>query len=628
MKKMDEESTSLVMMSGNEAMARGALEAGIGFCASYPGTPATDITEYIMQNSAELGIHVEWSTNEKVALEAAAGASWAGIPALCPMKSLGLNVASDFLLTMNLSGSGTGGLVIIVGDDPMGHSTSTEQDSRFYAKAALIPLLEPSGYQDAKDTVSYAFDLSRRFEIPVIVRSTTRLSHSRGLVKLGKLKPYSSKGPLKIAKNLFNVPNPHLERRALQQKLADIADEFQSSPLNKLLHKEDSELTVIASGISQRYAEEALDKLGAESKSILGLITTHPIPRRLIETALSGANAVLFLEEIDPFLEDEVRVLATTLNPQEIGRLYGKRTGTVPAYGEMNSDIAISAVRDVLGLKVNSGAGVSEKTREDLRKLLVTRPLTFCAGCTHRNVYWAIRKVRQRLNGKLFVTGDIGCYSLGVFYDEAMNTLHSMGSGIGIASGLGQLQEYGLEEKVIAVAGDSTFLHACIPGLINARHKNSNVTFLILDNSTTAMTGFQKHPGEVNQPEGLNRVQIEKIVQAIEPDFYVVGDATDLPAAIDLIHDTVKKEGLKVILFDSICRLHEQREGESYDNNSPVSVEADLCRGEDCKICVYQFGCVALDWDSETHRPIILDHVCVRCGACVMVCPHDAIRQG
>jgi indolepyruvate ferredoxin oxidoreductase alpha subunit len=615
------------MMSGNEAMARGALEAGVGFCTSYPGTPATEIAEYIMARAEKLGIHAEWSVNEKVALEAAWGASWAGIPALCSMKSLGLNVASDSLLSMNLSGAGEGGFVIIVGDDPRGHSSSTEQDSRFYAKAAILPLLEPSGYQEAKDVVPFAFDISKRYQVPVLIRSTTRLSHSRGLVSPGHIDSHDFPRPLKMKERLFNVPNTHLARRELQIRIQRISEEFDKSPFNKMQLKKETELLAIASGICQRYSEEAVEMLGVESVGILGLVTTHPLPRKAIGKAIKGVRNVLFLEETDPFVEDAVRALSTEL-PSVSCEFHGKRNGSVPAYGEMNTDLAIKAVEKALGLELKRADEEDEKNREIARKLLIGRSLTFCAGCTHRNVYWAVRKVRQRLGGNLFVTGDIGCYSLGVFYDEAIGTLFSMGSGIGIASGLGQLDEFGFDSRVAAVAGDSTFLHACIPGLINAKHKNANVTLMILDNSTTAMTGFQKHPGEEDQPEGQRMVSIEKIVQAIEPDFYAVGDATDVSDTIDLIHNTVRKDGINVLLFKSICRLEEQRRGETYTEQGRIHIDSDACHGESCKICAAQFGCVALGWQDEAARPIVYDHACVRCGACVLVCPHDAIKQG
>ena len=239
-----------------------------------------------------------------------------------------------------------------------------------------------------------------------------------------------------------------------------------------------------------------------------------------------------------------------------------------------------------------------------------------------------MRTVKKRLGGKLVVAGDIGCYSLGVFYDEAMDTMHAMGSGIGVGSGLGQLHRYGFDSKVMSVAGDSTFFHACLPGLINARHKNVDLTFVVLDNATTAMTGFQIHPGSREQEDSLRRVRIESLIKAVEPDFFSRGDATDIKSLTQLLHSTVQKEGLKVLLLDSVCRLEEAKRKPGFVGATQVHIDRDLCRGEKCKICAHDFGCPALSWNQETNYPVVLNHVCVRCGACISVCPHDVIAEG
>lgn len=609
------------IMSGNEAIVRGALEAGVGFCASYPGTPSTEVATGLFDFAAEYDIHVEWSTNEKVAMEAAAAASWVGIPSLCSMKSLGLNVASDFLLNLNLTGSGKGGLVIVVCDDPKGHSSSNEQDSRFYAKAAKIPLLEPSTYQEAKDVTRDAFSLSMRFEIPVLIRSTTRLSHSRGLVEIGKVSPKAKKTH-DLLDHLYNVPSPHLRHKDLQKKMEKIAEEFEKSLYNTEKIRKDSNLLVISSGISSLYAKEAIHVLASDNISHLNLVTTNPLPKSKIVEHLSKANQVIFIEENDPFIEESIRSLSAGL--QETPKFFGKMTGHVPSYGEMNTDLVLN------GLLRLTGREEKQQTEHEshLTDLLVDRPLTFCTGCTHRNFYWAVRIVKKRLGGKLVVAGDIGCYSLGVFYDEAMDTMHAMGSGIGVGSGLGQLQRFGFDSKVVSVAGDSTFFHACIPGLINARHKNADLTFVILDNATTAMTGYQVHPGSNIQDENLRRVQIENLVKAVEPDFFSIGDATDIKSMINLLHSTVQKSGLKVLLMNSICRLEEVKRKPGYVGATSVKIDQSLCKREKCKICAADFGCPALIWNQTTSYPIVLDHVCVRCGACIDVCPYNAIVEG
>ena len=608
-------------MSGNEAMARGALEAGVGFCASYPGTPSTEIATSLLEVVSEADIHVEWSTNEKVAMESAAAASWTGIPALCSMKSLGLNVASDFLLNLNLSGTGKGGLVIVVCDDPKGHSSSNEQDSRFYAKAAQIPLFEPSTYQEAKDIIVEGLKLSKKYEIPVLIRSTTRLSHSRGLVTMGKV----NRKPLKarsLQKRLYNVPSPHLRHRDLLGKIEKIADEFEESTFNVEVDITDMNLLIISSGISSRYVREALHSLQSQRIGHLSLVTSFPLPKKTIINLLRRTDRVLFIEENDPFIEDEVRGLSAEL--EAVPHFYGKRSGHIPGYGEMNTDVVSTVLQQLTGRQVMK----TSKKESQVSDLLIDRPLTFCAGCTHRNFYWAVRTVKKRLGGKLVVAGDIGCYSLGVFYDEAMDTMHAMGSGIGVGSGLGQLHRYGFDSKVMSVAGDSTFFHACLPGLINARHKNVDLTFVVLDNATTAMTGFQIHPGSREQEDSLRRVRIESLIKAVEPDFFSRGDATDIKSLTQLLHSTVQKEGLKVLLLDSVCRLEEAKRKPGFVGATQVHIDRDLCRGEKCKICAHDFGCPALSWNQETNYPVVLNHVCVRCGACISVCPHDAIAEG
>ncbi len=609
----------LQLMSGNEAFARGAIEARIGFCASYPGTPSTEITTALMRSAEEYGIHVEWSTNEKVALETCAGASWAGIPAICPMKSLGLNVAADFLLNLNLSGTGEGGLLIIVCDDPRGHSSSNEQDSRFYAKAAYLPLLEPTSCQQAKDIIEPALAISKKYEIPVIVRSTTRLSHSRSIVELSEPREGENKAH-EIPRDLFNVPNPHLKHRDLLNKLEEVRADFERIGLNRFNPSERGQTLVISSGTTQMYVQEAIEIIGLKNIATLALATTHPLPNGIIAEALNGKKIVVFVEEVDPFVEEQVRVLMSANSIE----FHGKLNGVIPAFGEINTDTIITALQEIGLASTDCTDHINERLKKQMSQLIIPRPLTFCAGCSHRNIYWAIRQVRKRLGGRLVVIGDIGCYSLGVFYDHAMNTMQAMGSGIGVASGLGQLAEFGFTDKVIAVAGDSTFFHACIPGLINAKHKNADVTFIIMDNGTTAMTGFQQHPGSRHQTPPAQPISIEKIVAALDPTELISMNSSSISKNIEAIHRAVMQPGLKIIVFHGVCQLETMR-SESSREQRRVTIDVSACKGESCKICAGGFACPAIGWDTEQHIPVIIDHLCVRCGACIEICPHNAI---
>ncbi|MHA1959291.1 MAG: thiamine pyrophosphate-dependent enzyme [Candidatus Thorarchaeota archaeon] len=618
--------SSEVLISGNEAFARGALEAGIGFCASYPGTPSTEITSTLIGAAKTHDIYVEWSTNEKVALEACAGASWGGVPAICPMKSLGLNVASDFLLNLNLSGSGPGGLIIIVCDDPRGHSSSNEQDSRFYAKASYLPLLEPSTCQQAKDIIPIALGISKKYQIPVLVRSTTRLSHSRALVKLGNIPERDWSASEEIPNDLYNVPNPHLRHRDLLDKLDEISKEFGSVSANSTVDASDAETLVIGTGVAHRYALEAATLFDSLPIEVANLVTSHPLPSSLLEKWIRGKKKVLFVEEVDPFVEDQIMAMCSEMDLLST-QFFGKCDGTVPSHGELNTDRVVDALAHTVGMEIEFSDASTQDTIEKVKSLLVPRALTFCTGCTHRNVYWAIRKIGQRLKGKLVVAGDIGCYSLGVFYDHAMDTMQSMGSGIGTACGLGQLQRFGFDNKIIAVAGDSTFYHSCFPALVNAKHKGADVTFIVMDNETTAMTGFQPHPGSGQQHDSMQQMSIEQIVRAVGPDHFARGSATDIPATIDLIADAIERPGLKVLILDSICRLEEQRRDVAYEDQTKVVIDVDNCLGEKCKICVAQFSCPALEWNDKRDHPIILEYECIRCGACIAVCPHDALKR-
>jgi indolepyruvate ferredoxin oxidoreductase alpha subunit len=430
-----------------------------------------------------------------------------------------------------------------------------------------------------------------------------------------------------LPESLYNVPNPHLRHRDLEDTLSNAHNELEEMNLNSIEKGDISDTLVIASGVSYRYGVEARDILGKDTIDIAKLVTTYPLPLHDLLQWVDGKKRIIFLEEVDPFIEIQIQALFAELEYQtrekDLVGFYGKQNGYIPSYGELDTDVVLESLSRILEIK--SDESKEHAIIEDAEKLLISRPLTFCVGCTHRNVYWAIRKLRRRLKDKLVVAGDIGCYSLGVFYDEAMNTMQAMGSGIGTATGLGQLGRFGFDKKVIAVAGDSTFFHACIPGLINARHKNADLTFLILDNSTTAMTGFQTHPGFTGPEDKYTTVSIKKIVEAIGPDVFEEIDATDIDSTLETLHRVVNTLGLKVLLVNSICRLDKQNKDE--DLGPTVYIDDIVCIGEKCKICVAEFACPALEWNNEKNVANVIEHACIRCGACIMICPQSAIRR-
>jgi len=410
----------------------------------------------------------------------------------------------------------------------------------------------------------------------------------------------------------------------LLEKIEEVEEMFEKSTFNSTTASPDGTqpFGAIASGVCSLYARDALEARTLTGWQLLSLVTTHPLPTQLVRQFVEGVDTVLVVEEVDPFVEDGVRILDTV---HQIGtKILGKRTGDLPSWGEMNTDLVSDALRRICGLTLERGEEVNDAGR-DVSDLLIERPLTFCPGCTHRNVFWALRKVRQRLGGRLIIAGDIGCYSLGVFYDGAMDTMQAMGSGIGTAIGIAQMRKFGLNTPVVALAGDSTFFHACIPALINARHINANLTLILLDNQTTAMTGFQPHPGVANRSGQLTAVDIRKLVESIGPDIYVHADGEDVKGLIETIHGTVRMDGLKVVHVQGICYLQKQQQGNLTPKWIRVFIDESLCQGTRCKICVQQYRCTAMVWDNKRNRPAIIEEQCVRCGSCIDVCPHGAI---
>ena len=616
-----------VLMMGNEAIARGAIEAGVNFCAAYPGTPSTEIAESLARVAEHFGLYAEWSTNEMVALEAAAAASLAGLRAIVSMKQNGVNVCSDFLMTISLSGT-KGGLVIVAADDPSAISSSNEQDSRNFAKFADLPLLEPATFQEAKDITKWAFELSEKLGLPCIIRSVTRLSHSRGNVKLGEIpegRPVARFEGAYIAGAFVAI-----QHSALHQKLEQAREAFEESEFNWYVGPEDAKFIIVTSGSGWFYSREAVAALGlGEEVGILKIGTTWPLPERFIIDHLRQATEILIVEEVDPFLEQNIKVIlleqAKTLGPIEV---YGAKSGHLPEFGDINQDKVARALASIKGLEYRTRDEVYAQRASDLAlPILPPRMPTFCPGCPHRASLWAI-KAALKLDGRDgFVTGDIGCYSLGAgpagFWQ--LKTLHCMGAGTGLATGFGQLGQFGFNQPVISVCGDSTFFHAAIPGLINARFNNSNLLMVILDNGGTAMTGFQPHPGSgydaLGRPAPV--VEIEEVCKAIGVEVKV-RDPFEVDQAIEDLYDMLQEDGAKVMVFRRKCYLVESKE----KGIKKVYVEPEKCIGDDCgcaRFCSRVFNCPGIIWDQEAQKAKIDEVVCTGCGVCATLCPRGAI---
>ncbi len=517
------------LLMGNDAIARGALEAGVSVASGYPGTPSSEIIENLSKVARERNLYVEWSANEKVALEVAAAASFAGLKSLCAMKQNGVNVASDFLL--HLAGSGTrGGMVLVACDDPGGLSSVNEGESRHFARLVEIPILEPGDFQEAKEMTKWAFELSEEIKNIVLVRSVTRMSHASGNVRFGKLPnthrhvEFQFHGPV-LDPDVGQVTSaPVVYKHSLQQeKIEKAKNIFEDSPFNTYCGPENPELLIITSSACYLYTREAISLLGVEHRvGLLKLGTTWPLPPKLLKKYFSMTDKIMVVEEVLPFLEENVMVLGAE-HAKEIGvkSFYGKHDGTIPMAGELNPDLVVSAMSKVLGIDYVAMSQEYENKFElpDLAKA-PERERTFCPGCPHRASFWSIHNALQLDNRKGFVCGDIGCYAMARFACgfSTNKTLHAMGSGAGIASGFGKLRQFGMDQPVLAVCGDSTFFHTGMPPLAEAVGYNSNVLLIIFENSWTAMTGHQNDVLRYLINQGFSIEKISKIWETSEEE--------------------------------------------------------------------------------------------------------------
>ncbi len=632
-----------VFLMGNEAIVRGALEAGVQMATGYPGTPSSEIIENLARSARPGQLYVEWSVNETVAMEVAAAASLAQLRALCVMKENGVNVASDFLLHLTIAGT-RGGLVLVACDDPGGLSSVTEGESRFLARFLEIPLLEPASLQEAKDMTKWAFELSEEVRNVVLLRSVTRMSHASGNVILGELPEVTRRaafrydGPIQdpdtgLALTFFPVPSRH---RLQQEKLDRAREIFETSPFNTYEGPEAPELLIITSSACTLYSREAVHLLGAAGRvGILKIGTTWPIPSRLVKSRLARTGRILIVEEVLPFLEDQVKILAAGDGAAlGIKTFYGKYDGTLPMVGELNPDIVAAAVGKILDISLPGlPDAYLEKLQDPEVRALPAREQTFCAGCPHRASFWGIRIALQRDDRRGFVCGDIGCYSMAALFPDSgfhtVKTLHAMGSGAGVAGGFGQLGPFGMDQPVLSVCGDSTFFHTSVPALINAVHTCSRMLMIVLDNKGTAMTGFQPHPGLAVDAVGrpAPSVEIEKLCAAIGAGV-TVRDPFDLASTVETINDLLEKgKGVQVLVLRQACALSPERKGKKAWN---VRIDEAACMGERCgcnRLCTRIFRCPGLVWDAAAGKARIDEVVCTGCGMCSLVCPAGAILR-
>lgn len=576
------------LLSGNEAIARGAFEAGVTVGTGYPGTPSTEILENLAKYKPD--VYCEWSPNEKVAFEVAAGACIAGARSIVTMKHVGLNVAADPLMTLSYLGV-EGGFVACVADDPGMHSSQNEQDTRNYARFAKIPLFEPSDSQEAKDFVKLALQISEEFNTPAILRSTTRISHSRSLVHLVERAVSQKKvGLVKDPPRFVPIPvwgRPM--RNRVEDRLMKLQKLSESIPINRIEWRE-KKLGIITSSISYQYSREVWPQA-----SVLKLGFSYPFPDALIREFAVGVDEILVVEELDDFIEQHVLALGIKCRGREF----------VPGIMELDPDRLKAARSKMEGRPVTAAKSVAFADQ------LPPRPPVLCPGCPHRGVFYALTK------HDVVVTGDIGCYSLGAFKPlDRMDTILCMGAGVSMAHGL---EKAGEQKKVVGVLGDSTFFHSGITGLIDIAYNKGSSTIIVLDNRTTAMTGHQDHPGtgRTLMGEATRTISIEDVGRACGIGRVSVIDPYNLENTGQVISEEMAAKEPSLIVSRAPCPLRERR------RVGPVrTIQTDECKG--CELCL-GLGCPAIEGGSE--KPKINELLCGGCGLCEQVCPAGAIRN-
>ena len=578
------------LLSGNEAMARGAYEAGVHFASCYPGTPSTEILETIAAKYPE--IYSEVSPNEKVALEVAIGASMAGARALCAMKHVGVNVAADPLFTLSYTGV-NGGLVLITCDDPAMHSSQNEQDNRHYAKAAKMPCIEPSDSQEAKDFLVQAFEISEKFDTPVLFRSTTRISHSKSIVELKERKELPLPTEIsKESKKYTMLPAFARQRHpVVEERIKKLKEFGNTCSLNKVEYN-DTSIGIITSGISYQYAKEVFP-----NASFLKLGLTYPLPEKLIKEFASKVDKIYVIEELDPFLEEEVRLLGINVD---------KGKNVLPICGELDQAV----IRKAFG--IDSGERISQQEG------LPLRPPTLCPGCAHRGLFVVLNKI------KCYVSGDIGCYTLGAL--PPLNAMHScvcMGASIGMAHGIGKvLKTDDIKNRVVAVIGDSTFFHSGITPLLDMIYNKGTGVVIVMDNRITAMTGGQPNPGTGKTLMGEDTIatDIIELAKALGVKNVKEINTYNLKETEETIREALQKDELTVLVCKQPCVLQYKV------FKPPLKVDPEKCKG--CKACL-KVGCIAIGMTEVNgeKKAQIDETLCTGCKVCQQVCKFDAIVE-
>ena len=589
-----------LLMTGNEAIARGAYEAGVRFASAYPGTPSTEILENVATYKED--IVAEWATNEKVALEAAIGGSIAGARTMASMKHVGVNVAADPLFTFSYTGV-NGGMVLITADEPGMHSSQNEQDNRNYAKFAKIAMFEPSTSQEAKDMLKEAFEISEKYDTPVLFRVTTRLCHSKGIVECSDRVEVPIKEYIKNPKKNLTVPaHARVRRVEIDDRMSKLLEYSNNTHLNNY-EINDTKIGIVASGMCYTYAKEVF----GDNASYMKLGFTNPLPMEKIKEFASKVDNVYVIEENDPFIEEQLKANNIKCHGKDI----------FPSYGELTPDVIRKSV-----------FGKTNDTIDYNKDLVVNRPPGLCAGCPHRGFFYELGKRKN-----VMVTGDIGCYTLGFAPPyNAMDTTICMGASL--SSGHGAQKVFNMKEnnkiRVVGVLGDSTFFHTGINSLLDVVYNKGNSISVILDNRITGMTGHQQNPGTGYTLQGdvTSEVNIEELVKACGVKHIRTINPNNLSQVKETLDWAFNLEEPSVIITRWPCALKKfsRQDIEEFNNpfTSKCSIDTDKCIG--CKLCM-KTGCPAISFKSEEKSVFIDKNQCVGCEVCSQVCPKDAISK-
>lgn len=604
-------------LMGNEAIALGAIAAGVNLIAGYPGTPSSEVLETAAKRRSE-DIYVEWSVNEKAALEVAAGASYTGARSLVTMKQVGLNVASDPLMSLEYVGI-KGGMVVLVADDPGPISSQTEQDTRHFAAFSKLPCFDPTSAQEAYEMIQEAFEYSEEYGTPVFFRPTTRVCHGYASIEIKDEEEYTShtvEGFVKDSSRWVIFPRlSYQNHKKIEARNAALSEVFSNYSRNKIYPAGEKNRTsrkgIAASGISFTYALETLETLGMTR--LLKVATPHPFPEKLAVEFLEGLDEVLCVEELDPVLERELTYLCGKYHLPV--KIYGKLTGHTANAGENTRDSVYQNISDYLGISACRTEAVSacEDTSSVAPPTLPIRPPVLCAGCPHRASFYAVKAAMK--GRKTIFCGDIGCYTLGNAMPlDMVDTCLCMGAGLGIAQGIGHIEP---DTSCFAFVGDSTFFASAITGVINAVYNQANMTLIILDNSTTAMTGHQPHPGTGRTMMGelVQKINIEAVLRGIGITTVEIVNPLDHKAAVSCVKRTADLPGVKAIIFKSPCIAIDKPE-------APLFVEEESCIS--CKKCIRELGCPALV--IQNNKVTIDASLCTGCTLCAQLCPTGAIQ--